>query len=209
MATDSKSEEDDDSLRLLFLHGLPGVGKLTTSKILVETQEYLPNYKLLHNHLIIDPITTLFTFASPPFVKLRELHWLQLFEEAFKYKKEQKSKYKCDGIIFTFAFEFSVTDKFLPNLMDLINKYSNVKITFIELKCNQDTLLKRAVSKDREKYSKLTDINMIKEFINNGNIYSGHKYITETLKKENIQINSEGKSPQEIAKKISQKISEL
>ena len=209
MATESKSNDEPDSIRLIFLHGLPGVGKLTTATILSENQECLPNYKLFHNHMIIEPIKSLFKFGSPSFIKLRELHWLQLLEESFKYKAEQKSNYECDGVIFTFAFETTVTDQFIPNLLELVKKYKNARITFIELICDKDTLFERASSENRKKFSKLTDKGLMQELMNNGTLYSGHKYITETLKQEDIQINSQGKSAEEVAKIIAQKILQL
>ena len=198
----NEADDNDNKIHLMFVHGIPGVGKLTTSRCL--TEKYLPSYKLLHNHLIMEPLKAFFEFATPPFVKLRELHWLQFLEEAFKYKLEQKSNYKMNGIVFTFPFEYSVSKQFLPNLMDLVNKYKNVNITFIELICEQSTLIKRITNPDREKNGKLTDIKMLTDYLSNGNFYSGHKYITQTLKQPNIQINTEAKSADQIAKEICQ-----
>eukprot|EP01084_Bolivina_argentea_P064691 117947_1 len=201
---------NETSFHLVFLHGLPGVGKLTTGKIL--TTKYLQTYKLLHNHMIMEPLKSFFQFASPPFVKLRESHWLQLLQESFKYKLEKKSQYindfnsKIDGIIFTFPFEYSISKEFLLNVMDLVHKYQNVKVTFIELVCNEQTLSKRITNKDRQKNGKLTDANILKQYIENGKLYSGKTYIENTLNQPNIQINTDGKSVDEIAKLVDDKI---
>jgi len=52
--------------QVIFLFGRPGVGKLTVGELLsVET-----GYRLLHNHAVVDLVTSLFSFGSPPFVAL-------------------------------------------------------------------------------------------------------------------------------------------
>ena len=61
--------EFSDGLHLIFLHGKPGIGKLTTSKELIK---YLPKYKLFHNHLVIDPILKLFDYPSQPMIILQK-----------------------------------------------------------------------------------------------------------------------------------------
>jgi shikimate kinase len=62
-------------LRLIFLHGLPGVGKLTVARELAQ----LTDYKLFHNHLAVDLVESVFEFGDRPFVELREMIWLTMF----------------------------------------------------------------------------------------------------------------------------------
>jgi hypothetical protein len=70
--------EGANTLRLIFLHGLPGVGKLTVARELAR----LTGYKLFHNHLAVDLVESVFEFGSWPFVELREMIWLALFSRA-------------------------------------------------------------------------------------------------------------------------------
>ncbi|MBA3354768.1 MAG: AAA family ATPase [Pyrinomonadaceae bacterium] len=78
-------------MKLIFLHGLPGVGKLTVARELVA----LTGFKLFHNHLTVDLVTSVFDFGSQPFIELREKIWLEVFREAVEAD--------LTGLIFTFA----------------------------------------------------------------------------------------------------------
>ncbi len=65
-------------MKLIFLHGMPGVGKLTVATELAK----LTGFKLFHNHLTVDLVTSLFEFGSQPFIELRERIWLDTFAQA-------------------------------------------------------------------------------------------------------------------------------
>ena len=80
-------------MKLIFLHGLPGVGKLTVARELGK----LTGYKVFHNHLAVDLVESVFEFGSEPFVELREMLWLAVFTQSVKAN--------LAGLIFTFAFE--------------------------------------------------------------------------------------------------------
>ena len=195
---DVELNESRTGMHFIFVHGFPGVGKFTVGTRLEQDAYFKGRFKFFHNHLVIDSIFALFDYPSPPFVKLRELHWLQIFEEAFKQKLYNAENYdKYDGIIFTFGFEYSVSDTFLPNLVGLVNKYK-VRLTFIELLCSRDILLnERVCTKERKEKGKWTDKEFILNFINEGKIKSGHDYITNTLNLRNNQIDTNGKTPDE------------
>jgi len=77
--------------QVIFLFGRPGVGKLTVGELLaIDT-----GYRLLHNHAVVDLVTSLFSFGSPPFVALREKLWLDAIDACVAAKQE--------GVIMTFA----------------------------------------------------------------------------------------------------------
>lgn len=84
---------------LVFLHGAAAAGKLTVGRALAGRL----NYGLFHNHLVVDTLTSVFTFGSRPFVKLREQFWLATFEEAAAADA---------SVIFTFIPEPSVRPGF-------------------------------------------------------------------------------------------------
>jgi hypothetical protein len=50
-------------VKLVFLHGVAASGKLTTAREL----ESQIGYPVFHNHLVVDLLTTVFTFGSQPF----------------------------------------------------------------------------------------------------------------------------------------------
>jgi hypothetical protein len=51
---------------MLFIHGPPAVGKLTTATLVAART----GYKVLHNHLAFDSAASLFELFSPPFRKM-------------------------------------------------------------------------------------------------------------------------------------------
>jgi len=53
-------------VRLVYLYGPPGVGKLTVARELVA----LTGFKLLHNHLTVNLVQSVFPFNSEPYIRL-------------------------------------------------------------------------------------------------------------------------------------------
>lgn len=54
----------------LYINGFPGVGKLTVAK---ELQKLVPNSKVYHNHLFIDPIAAVVDRSSPHYNAMRSV----------------------------------------------------------------------------------------------------------------------------------------
>lgn len=52
----------------IYINGFPGVGKLTVAK---ELQQLLPNSKIFHNHLVIDPVAAMVDRSSPEYDIMR------------------------------------------------------------------------------------------------------------------------------------------
>jgi hypothetical protein len=131
--------------QVIFLYGRPGVGKLTVGELLaIET-----GYRLLHNHAVVDLVTSLFSFGSPPFVVLRERLWLQAIDAAIWAK--------LAGVIMTFAPEATVTDEFIPTLKSRVIAKGG-ELHFIELRCTDAALETRITADSRERYGKLRDV---------------------------------------------------
>jgi len=131
--------------QVIFLFGRPGVGKLTVGELLsVET-----GYRLLHNHAVVDLVTALFPFGSPPFVSLREKLWLVAIDACLAAKQS--------GVIMTFAPESTVTDQFIPALRKRVIE-RGAEIRFIELRCSDEELETRITDDSRERFGKLRDV---------------------------------------------------
>ncbi|HEV7836816.1 MAG TPA: AAA family ATPase, partial [Gemmatimonadaceae bacterium] len=131
--------------QVIFLFGRPGVGKLTVGELLsVET-----GYRLLHNHAVVDLVTALFPFGSPPFVSLREKIWLGTIDACLAARQS--------GVIMTFAPESTVTDEFIPTLQKRVTARGG-QLRFIELRCDAKELEDRLKADSRERYGKLRDV---------------------------------------------------
>jgi hypothetical protein len=108
-------------MKLIFLHGLPGVGKLTVARELAA----LTGFRLFHNHLAVDLVMSVFEFGSQPFVELREMIWLAVFSRAVEAR--------LAGLIFTFAYDRTVRRGFIEKVRSTVESDGG-EVLFVELK---------------------------------------------------------------------------
>ncbi len=137
-------------MKLIFLFGLPGVGKLTVARELAN----LTGFKLFHNHLAVDLVGAVFEFGSQPFVELREQIWLAVFSEA--------AAADLSGLIFTFAFDRTVRDTFIEHTVEVIES-SGGEILFVELRCSTEELESRIEHPSRKTFGKLSDVESFRQ----------------------------------------------
>ena len=128
-------------MRLIFLWGLPGTGKLTVGKELAA----LTGWKLFHNHLTVDLLLAVFPFGSDEFIELRERIWLSVFESA--------AKSRAAGLIFTFNPENSVRQEFIEKTVSMLAKYE-CRSDFVEVVCDDSALAKRMDTPERRRLQK-------------------------------------------------------
>lgn len=133
-------------MNLIFLHGAPAVGKLTIARELA----VLTGYRLFHNHLTVDLVSSVFEFGSEPFVRLREQIWLSVFQEAVQANL---------SLIFTFNPERTVRERFIQDVIDIVEG-GNGQLIFIELTCSADELERRLQSPSRSQFGKLNSLEL-------------------------------------------------
>ncbi|HEY6229890.1 MAG TPA: AAA family ATPase [Pyrinomonadaceae bacterium] len=138
-----------NNMKLIFIHGAPAVGKLTVARELAK----LTGFRLFHNHLTVDLVSSLFPFGSEPFVALREKIWLAAFAEAARQKLT---------LIFTFNPERSVRERFIQDAIDAVEKESG-EVVFIELTCAEDELEQRMEDSSRKEFGKLASVEQYRE----------------------------------------------
>jgi hypothetical protein len=170
-------------MKLVFLHGMPGVGKLTVARELAT----LTKFKLFHNHLTVDLVLSLFEFGTPPFVELRERIWLDAFAQACDARLE--------GMIFTFAFEKTVRGEFVPNVVKVVESRGG-EVIFVNLHCDSDELEKRITDPAREKFGKLTSLELFRQLNSSGT------FDTPNNVPDRLLVNTTNVSPSEAARKI-------
>ena len=131
-------------MKLVFLHGAPAVGKLTVARELAA----LNGFRLFHNHLTVDLVSSLFPFGSEPFVLLREQIWLAAFAEAARNNV---------SLIFTFNPERTVRESFVPDTIEVVEGAGD-KVVFVELTCAEGELEDRLEDASRKEFGKLASV---------------------------------------------------
>lgn len=176
-------------MNLIFLFGLPGVGKLTVAYELSN----LTGFKVFHNHLTVDLVTSLFEFGSESFINLREKIWLETFSEAINAD--------FDGLIFTFAPEKTVPDNFPDKVKKLLEEKGG-KVIFIELKCSLEELEKRLAHPSRQKFGKLNSVKFFRE-LNSQSVFDSPKITAD------FSVDTTNLSPVETAQVIANKLKKM
>jgi hypothetical protein len=170
-------------MKLIFLHGMPGVGKLTVATELAK----LTGYKLFHNHLTVDLVGSLFEFGSKPFVELRERIWLDTFTQA--------TTAELQGLIFTFAFEKTVPEGFVAKVVSTVEGKGG-EVVFVRLQCAPAELETRITSPTRQNFGKLTSLDLFKQ-LNSDGMFDTPENVPDQLVMDTTTI-----SPSEAAKRI-------
>ncbi|HKO99439.1 MAG TPA: AAA family ATPase [Pyrinomonadaceae bacterium] len=169
-------------MKLIFLHGMPGVGKLTVARHLAN----LTGYKLFHNHLTVDLVSAVFEFGSPPFIELREKIWLEVFSKA--------AQSGIPGLIFTFAFEKSVSDAFIDNARQVV-KSNGGEVVFVKLVCSPEELERRLTSASRSSFGKLTSLELFRQ-LNDAGVFLDPGVTQDLIILDTTEISAEAAAAQ-------------
>jgi hypothetical protein len=141
-------------MKLVFIHGAPAVGKLTVARELAE----LTGFRLFHNHLTVDLVSSVFAFGSEPFVALREQIWLSTFSEAARHNV---------SLVFTFNPESTVRERFIQDTLDVVGSAGGT-VTFVELTCSEDELERRIEDVSRKEFGKLASVEQYRSLKDSG-----------------------------------------
>jgi len=170
-------------MKLIILYGPPAVGKLTVSKELKK----LMNYKLLHSHLIVDLVRSIFDFGTKSFAvlntKLRE------------YVVEYAAKNNIPGLIVTLTYVYKEDDELIKRLVSLVEEYGG-EVKFVQLVCPKSELLRRASSVSRKKFSKITSKKELNELLERKDFFS------KIPGQKSFSIETTNTLPREVAGKV-------
>jgi hypothetical protein len=136
-------------MKLVVLHGAPGVGKLTVAKEL----QTLTGYRLFHNHLTVDLVASVLGFTSQPARELRERIWLDTLGTA--------AKEGVEAVIFTLVFEPTLLPGFWGRLVATVEAHGGRVLPF-ELRCTPEENARRIGQPDRSRYLKLTNVEVLR-----------------------------------------------
>jgi adenylylsulfate kinase-like enzyme len=173
----------ENGVRLIFLWGLPGTGKLTVAKELSE----LTGWRLFHNHLTVDLLLAVFPFGSKAFVELREQIWLSVFEAA--------AASGTHGLIFTFNPENSVRQSFIDEVSALLAKHYG-QVEFVEIFCDEAALSQRMDTPQRREHKKLVSMETFRELHRTG------VFDSPVMPKAKMRVDTTQHGPREAAVQI-------
>ena len=169
-------------MHLIILYGPPGVGKLTVAKELAEQT----SYKLFHNHITIDAVSSLFDTNYYRFWQLNRELRLLLLEEA--------ARAHLPGIILTYCYDKPAGDSFIQPLLSLAETYS-ICLDFVYLHCSEEEQYKRVESPSRQGTTKLHTKEALQKALSTFN-YAQILYV------ESLVIDNTALSPENVASMI-------
>ncbi len=139
-------------MELVILYGPPGVGKLTVAQQLAERT----GYKLFHNHLTTDLVTSIFSFGSEPMMRLTMKYRVDMLEEA--------AKAGIPGVIHTFVYARGADDEFMQALIDAVEPHGG-RVTLVLLRCDPEVLLERVIAESRSAFGKLRNQETVRRLL--------------------------------------------
>jgi len=146
--------------KVIYIHGAPAVGKLTTAKMLCEET----GYKLFHNHLTTDLVRSIFERGNPRgsmlIVKLR----FEIIEIGVQENVE--------GIVITgahahnYVYPNGETDEWYAKELERITETNGGEFFGVHLTTTKEILLERVVSDDRKNWGKISTKEMLLDSMN-------------------------------------------
>jgi hypothetical protein len=125
-------------MRFVCIFGPPAVGKMTVGHELAR----LTGFKLLHNHMTVDPVLDIFPFGSPPFTRLVSEFRRRIIKEAVAAD--------LPGLVFTFVWDLDdQSDRDLVESYVDIVEHGGGKVSFVELAAPLEERLVRNVTEFR------------------------------------------------------------
>ena len=119
-------------MHFLMLFGPPAVGKMTVGRELAGRT----GYKLLHNHMTVEPVLDIFEFGSPPFVRLVAEFRNRIIEEAISAD--------LPGLVFTMVWGLDLPEDraLVASYVDLVEAAGG-RVSFVELFATLEERLSR------------------------------------------------------------------
>jgi hypothetical protein len=118
-------------MRLLVIFGPPAVGKMTVGREIARRGDF----RLFHNHTLIEPLLEVFDYGTPPFNRLLREWRVQVVEEAAMSGTD---------LLFTFVWDLeeqAEADELTRYIQPYVEKSADV--AFVELSASLDTRLRR------------------------------------------------------------------
>lgn len=163
-------------MKLILIYGSPAVGKLTVAQEIARQT----GFKVFHNHLTIDAVTSVFEFGSEIFWKLVHDFRIEIITEAARQNVD---------LIFTFCYAKDSDDEYVAKLLEMVEQNGG-EVCFVLLTAEKCEIEKRVLSESRQNYSKLKNVEYLNEIWKNNELFSPVPF-RESLIIDNTSLSAE------------------
>ncbi|MET0144831.1 MAG: hypothetical protein ABW328_08620 [Ilumatobacteraceae bacterium] len=139
------------SCRHVLLYGPPGAGKLTVARSLGDRH----GFRVLDNHLTVDPALRLFPFGSPEFGRLVEQLRVALLEAAALAGLD---------VVSTLVYASGIDDRHVATLVDASER-NGATVTLVQLAPSAAALEARIGAPSRRGTQKVTDPALLRDLL--------------------------------------------
>jgi broad-specificity NMP kinase len=130
---------------MVFLYGPPAVGKLTVGRVVAERL----GFRLLHNHVTVDPVAAVFDFGTRPF-----------FDVLGRLRRDLFSTAAREGV------DLVVTFVIAPGEERLVDELvAGFDVTYVRLVARPEELRRRVVLDSRRTHGKIADAAVLDELL--------------------------------------------
>lgn len=168
-------------MKFILLYGPPATGKLTIAKELQKKT----NFKLLHNHMIVDLIDSIDEERTPEFFALYE----KLLTEVINYAIGRNV-----DLINTFVYGHGIDD----DLMRMLKKTvvtSGGEMYIVQITANKEELLKRVAEPSRKEFNKLSTTEKLISMMERYDMFT-------PFEETDLSIDNTDKTAKDVAKDV-------
>ncbi|MCY3415115.1 MAG: AAA family ATPase [Candidatus Heimdallarchaeota archaeon] len=172
-------------MKLIFIYGMPGSGKLTIARAL---QQQLRDYKIFHNQMTVDIVSEFFDFATPTWTRLNA----EMRKMIFKACAQEGINLITTQV---YAHDYPGEDEYIRSIIQLIEDLGG-EVHFIHLICADEIIFQRIQNEDRKKHKKVSKPERLKESMTKWDMKTEIHFV------ENLELDTSILSPQDSATRI-------
>lgn len=170
-------------MRLVFIYGPPGAGKLTVGRELQQAT----GFKLFDNHVSIGCVESVFDFGTEPFGRLVGEIRLAVIEEA--------ARQRLAGIVFTFVYAHPQDTPFVEKICAAVERHGG-EVCLVQLNCDKNSLEQRVPAEERARRRKVSTVELLRELMGRYDLFS------PVPGRESLRLDTTGLVPEEAARRI-------